>query len=740
MSSIHDSAQKSTSARPLLPGSNVVWEDDSEDFELELPAWLGGRQPTDADKAAALFPLNPFKFITMTGYDKNSGKKDTVTGNSPPTSAMLEQHLSTLDAVGSLGYLPGGAHETTVACVDIDLKDKTADAFHTEARAIEQALRRHGVAFNTERSTNGGRHLWVFLSEPLPHAEIRAALKTVATEAGFPGVEVFPKGGATSNPIFLPYRGASAAGDEGLGRTFLEHPDGVPIPLSRVLDEVRLTPAEVIRSLAARTNAKAPTEVQPTQTADLDPAGFERLKEAALNPPAGFQRHKSIEAFLNVAERMSRQAEMADFLKSSAVFDAWVTDGTRTPDAWAAEIDRWQAGQSTHQLGITSLIEQGWQIPDLPKLGQPAERFRGRQSWQQDFEALRLKYAPVTDAQGEKRRIRRYRAHEVRNIPQLQPLVGNLLVRQTLAALLGPSGAGKSMLGLDLALHVATGRDWREHEVSQGAVVWLAAESMEYTANRMEAWCNLRGVAPESMPFDLLDGYLSLTDVQPNGGLEELILTLKESEEERGPLALIVVDTVARTFGDGDENSNDDMKKFTDAAELLTRIFNATVLLIHHTGKDTSRGGRGASAFKAPLTTELVIEKNKNGVVKVSQSKNRGAADDGKPIELSFQSHSWEEDGVERSAGVVAEGVVAAGVVTGRGLLTPQQTTILEVLEELCAEAEVPIKRADWKQACEEQDVAARRFNEGLKSLLEAGVVREVVPGKTFEPVEADEE
>ncbi len=578
----------------------------------------------------------------------------------------------------------------------------------------------------------------MFVSEPVDYTIFRRALKFIAVEAGFPSVEIYPKGTADSSCIFLPYRGASEEGGEGLGRTFLERPDGTPIPLSRLLDEVAVTPAWIIHELAAKTLAKAPAAGIAVQIT-LDPAGLEHLKQAALTPPPGLQRHDSIEAFLNVAERMGKQAEMAEFLKSPAVFDTWITDGTRAPDIWAAEIDRWQQGQSEHQYGVKFLLDQGWQIPDLPKLGHPAVQPRGKQSWQEAFEALRLKYAAHSDESGAKKRIRRYRAHEVRNIPQLQPLVGTLLVRQTLAALLGPSGAGKSMVGLDLALHVATGRGWREHEVSQGAVVWLAAESMEYTANRMEAWCNVQGVAPESLPFDLLDGYLSLTEVQPGGGLEELILTLKETEQERGPLALIVVDTVARTFGDGDENSNDDMKHFTDAAELLTRIFKATVLLIHHTGKDVSRGGRGASAFKAPLTTELVLEK-KGKAIKLSQSKNRGAADGDKPILLQFQSHSWEENGLERSAGVVAEGVAAAGVVTGRDLLTPQQCTILEALEELHADAEAPIKRSEWRHACKEHQVAPRRFNEGVKALLEAGVVREVISGKSFEPVEADEE
>lgn len=48
------------------------------------------------------------------------------------------------------------------------------------------------------------------------------------------------------------------------------------------------------------------------------------------------------------------------------------------------------------------------------------------------------------------------------------------------------------------------------------------------------------------------------------------------------------------------------------------------------------------------------------------------------------------------------------------------------------------IKRKDWQAACEERDIERRRFNDNLKDLLSAKVVREVIPGKTFEPVVAE--
>ena len=72
-------------------------------------------------------------------------------------------------------------------------------------------------------------------------------------------------------------------------------------------------------------------------------------------------------------------------------------------------------------------------------------------------------------------------------------------------------------------------------------------------------------------------------------------------------IALIVVDTLARTIGDGDENSAKDMSVFIQNLDAIRELTGAHVLVIHHSGKDADRGARGSSALRAAVDTELSI-------------------------------------------------------------------------------------------------------------------------------------
>jgi hypothetical protein len=128
---------------------------NEDQFELDLSAFVGN---SHVDNFAALFPPNPMQFIRMRDYNKDTGKKDTE-AFTQPGSTEIEQHINEEGFIGTLGYLPGWAEETHVVCVDVDVKDKLPEAFQRETQAIQAALSKRGVAFNLERSTNGGHHL-----------------------------------------------------------------------------------------------------------------------------------------------------------------------------------------------------------------------------------------------------------------------------------------------------------------------------------------------------------------------------------------------------------------------------------------------------------------------------------------------------------------------------------------------------------------------------------------------------
>src|SRR3954453_12702372 len=58
----------------------------------------------------------------------------------------------------------------------------------------------------------------------------------------------------------------------------------------------------------------------------------------------------------------------------------------------------------------------------------------------------------------------------------------------------GESGGGKTFFALDLALHVAAGKEWRGRRVRQGGVVYVAAEGGHGINNRVVAFKRHRDV------------------------------------------------------------------------------------------------------------------------------------------------------------------------------------------------------------------------------------------------------
>lgn len=72
--------------------------------------------------------------------------------------------------------------------------------------------------------------------------------------------------------------------------------------------------------------------------------------------------------------------------------------------------------------------------------------------------------------------------------PPLSWLVKGLLIEGGFSTVYGPPGTSKSFLVLDLALHVAHGRDWFGKRVAAGGVVYVSGEGGAGMLMRMKAW------------------------------------------------------------------------------------------------------------------------------------------------------------------------------------------------------------------------------------------------------------
>ncbi|MFI9063244.1 AAA family ATPase [Streptomyces sp. NPDC053429] len=200
-------------------------------------------------------------------------------------------------------------------------------------------------------------------------------------------------------------------------------------------------------------------------------------------------------------------------------------------------------------------------------------------------------------------------------ITPLEPLLGDLLHRNTLARGIGPSGTFKTFVMLDMCGHIGTGIPWHGQYVRQGLVVYLVAEGAEGMRKRVRAWEQHHGVRMDNVRF--LPRPIQAMDPE----WEVLTEVMRRMEP-----VLIVVDTQARVTVGIEENSNTEMGRVVARLDRLRAVTGACVTLVHHTGHQGEHG-RGASAVKGALHSELMISRKgdrlSNYVLTVKSGKQK---------------------------------------------------------------------------------------------------------------------
>lgn len=209
---------------------------------------------------------------------------------------------------------------------------------------------------------------------------------------------------------------------------------------------------------------------------------------------------------------------------------------------------------------------------------------------------------------------------ELMAMPPIKFLVDSLFTEHGFSVMYGPPGCGKTFLALDIALCVATGQEFHEMEVKQGAVLYIAGEGVGGLGKRVKAWIDKRGVGinEKELPFYVLPTAVDFTNP---ADVEKLSATIQLLEERAGGFSLIVVDTVARALLGADENSATDIGKFVKTCDTLKQRYHAALIGIHHSGKDGSRGMRGSSALLGAVDTSIQIKKSGAQITLVTEKQ-----------------------------------------------------------------------------------------------------------------------
>jgi hypothetical protein len=201
-------------------------------------------------------------------------------------------------------------------------------------------------------------------------------------------------------------------------------------------------------------------------------------------------------------------------------------------------------------------------------------------------------------------------------------LIDDLIEAGTLGQVFGASGCGKSFLVMDWAACIATGRAWHGNATAAGAVFYIAGEGFAGFKRRLRAWEIHTGESLSTAPLFFSRQPAALMDA---GNAQAVIEAVRALQAEHGKPALIVVDTLHRNMGGGDENNAGDVALFLQSLDAMRAGFGAAVLIVHHSGHAEAGRGRGSSSLKGAMDHEYMLAKQADGRRELTCTKAKEA-------------------------------------------------------------------------------------------------------------------
>ncbi|MEY3978761.1 MAG: hypothetical protein RLZZ375_190 [Pseudomonadota bacterium] len=220
---------------------------------------------------------------------------------------------------------------------------------------------------------------------------------------------------------------------------------------------------------------------------------------------------------------------------------------------------------------------------------------------------------------------------DLANIQPIQWRLKHVLPATGIAAIYGPSGSGKSFITVDLGGAISHGRPWFGIKTHQTTVIYVVLEGEAGIRNRIQALEQAQGPLPRkgfgviTQPFEIIkpQDLIDLSAVIPFG-------------------SVVFIDTLNRAAPTADENSSRDIGEILEAAKTLYRATNSLVVLVHHTGKDASRGMRGHSSLFAAV--DGAIEVSRNDTKRSWTVAKTKDGEDGKTVNFRLKRHVLGQD------------------------------------------------------------------------------------------------
>jgi hypothetical protein len=365
----------------------------------------------------------------------------------------------------------------------------------------------------------------------------------------------------------------------------------------------------------------------------------ELTRSLAGLPPETPEEIKKLRSALGYLSPDARRGQGSFFLPDGSPGDYWLGA------VWAIRSLGWDCGEDIARqwsMGIQRIpydedaFQEAWdsynpQRPNPVGIGS-LYLCAKRLGWQQ---SPATSHAPETNSlqlASWAQAYRLYTAQDLLSFPVASYKVKGIFPDVGLGTIYGSSGSGKSFLSLELGACINQGVEFFGIKTQPCDVTYICLEGEGGLQRRVRAWEAAHGKPMPSgvkfiiQPFEMMraEQVDLLIQALPKGGV-------------------VFIDTLNRAAPAADENSSRDMGIILEAAKTISREVAGLVLLVHHTGKDASRGMRGHSSLFAALDGVIEVSRDASGNRSWSVAKSKDG-EDGKEVKFRLQTHVLGQD------------------------------------------------------------------------------------------------
>ena len=216
-------------------------------------------------------------------------------------------------------------------------------------------------------------------------------------------------------------------------------------------------------------------------------------------------------------------------------------------------------------------------------------------------------------------------------------IIGNgILLEKSLLMIVGQKKSFKSYLAFNMMTALLAGKSFSSFEIEQPCSVMLLSAEGGYYPNRDRLKMMLKRFESE----ELANGFINFAS-RLNLEVDDHFQALRMTIEEYKPRVLIL-DPLSK-FHFCDENSASQVGQIMSKLRMLIEDYDLSTILVHHAGKDMSRGARGSSVLSAEYDSCISISKADTTTIKLSFDMRHVETPEPKWLRFNIDNY-WFED------------------------------------------------------------------------------------------------